>query len=100
MEDKQATAVKPEEKINPKYAEFKTEENAYLESVNDLPLDDVLKKELNTILPGLFKKYFPHRIRERRDLDGVFELKFVEDKVGLKWDKDFMDSLKYEGVER
>jgi len=83
-------------KVNPKYVEFKTEAKAYLESVNDLPMDDVLKKELNTILPGLFKKHFPTRVRGKQDLEGVFELTFEDDKCRLNYDKEFMESLKYD----
>jgi len=90
--------LEEEKGVNPRYIEFKKEAVAYLESVNDVSMDDVLKRELNTILPGLFHKYFPNRIRERRDLSGVFELTFEGDKCGLKFDKDFMDSLKYDGM--
>ena len=82
--------------VNPKYVAFKEEAKAYLESINDLPIDDVLKRELNTILPGLFKKYFPHRIRGKQDLEGVFELTFQEDKCGLKFDREFLESLKFD----
>lgn len=97
MKKKQIEPEKPKEEVgvNPQYLAFKNEAKAYLESVNDVPIDDVMKKELNTILPGLFQKHFPDRIRHRRDLEGVFELQFENDKCGLKFDKEFMDSLKY-----
>ena len=101
MKKKQIEPEKPKEEVGvkPQYIAFKNEAKAYLESVTDIPMDDVLKRELNTILPGLFTKHFPNRIRERRDLSGVFELTFEGDKCGLKFDKEFMESLKYDGMQ-
>ena len=87
---------KTEPELSPRYMEFKKEAMAYLESINDLPVDEVIKKELHTILPGLFKKHFPHKIRDSRDLEGVFTLNFDNDKPQITFDKAFMDDLKYD----
>jgi hypothetical protein len=83
-------------KENPKFAEFKQHLDAYLDSVKNENDNELLMKELNTVVPGLFMKYFPERFKKNMDLDGLVIVKEVSpDLVDLKIDGDLVRSLKY-----
>lgn len=81
--------------INPKFTALEEEMKAYLGSVKHLPVDALLERELLQVVPGIFRKHFPHKIRGPRDLDGVFEIRRInESDAWIILDKDFMEILK------
>jgi hypothetical protein len=82
-------------KVNPKYTALEAEMKAYLDSVKHLPVDSVLERELRHVVPGIFNKHFPHKVRGPKDLDGVFELRRIGvDDAKVVLDKEFMELLK------